>query len=197
MPLKEEYRHLCALKNGNQDSFKWIYTRYLQVIFLYCKKLIGVEALAEEATSEVFVTLWKKRSIIRTDQSVRAFLYRIAKFKAYDYLKKIATDKQLEEQFLLSHSVFSVSSGERLLIQKEQLEAISKLVDTLPPKRKTIFKMRYFEGKDNRTIAEQMQVSINTVKVHLVKARHHLKQQIALSDDTYLTALPIIALMMQ
>lgn len=188
---------MSALKNGDQKSFKWVYAKYFQVIFLYCKKLIGIEVWAEEATSEVFVTLWKKRSIIHTDQSVRPFLYHIAKVKAYDYLRKIANDKRLEEQFLLSHSIFNFKSGERLLIEKEQLEAINKLVETLPPQRKTIFKMRYFEGKDNRTIAEQMEISINTVKVHLVKARQHLKQQIALNDDNLLTTVSILAFILQ
>ena len=184
---------MSALKNGDENSFKWVYAKYFQVIFVYCKKLIGIEVLAEEATSEVFVTLWKKRTIINTNQSVQPFLYRIAKFKAYDCLKKIATDKELQAQFLLSHSTFDFKSGERLLIEKEQLEAINKLVETLPPQRKTIFKMRYFEGLDNMTIAKQLKISSNTVKVHLVKARQHLKQHLSFLNDLYLTTLLILA----
>lgn len=197
MPLREEYRHLSALKNGDENSFKWVYAKYFQVIFVYCKKLIGIEVLAEEATSEVFITLWKKRAIINTDQSVQAFLYRIAKFKAYDCLKKIATDKQLQEQFLLSHSTSDFKNGERLLIEKEQLEAINRLVETLPPQRKTIFKMRYFEGLDNMTIAKQLKISSNTVKVHLVKARQHLKQHLSFFNDLYLPPLLILGFILQ
>jgi len=197
LPLREEYRHLSALKNGDENSFKWVYAKYFQVIFVYCKKLIGIEVLAEEATSEVFITLWKKRAIINTDQSVQAFLYRIAKFKAYDCLKKIATDKQLQEQFLLSHSTSDFKNGERLLIEKEQLEAINRLVETLPPQRKTIFKMRYFEGLDNMTIAKQLKISSNTVKVHLVKARQHLKQHLSFFNDLYLHPLLILGFILQ
>lgn len=197
MPLTEEYGHLRALKSGDQNSFKWVYTKYSRVIFLYCKKLIGIEVLAEEATSEVFITLWNKRSIIRTDQSVQAFLYRIAKFKAYDYLKKIANDKNLQEQFLASHQSLHPKNGENLLIEKERMEAINDLVETLSPQRRLIFKMRYFEGKDNGMIAEQMQISINTVKVHLVKARHHLKKQLAINDDNFLATLSMLAFMLQ
>ena len=196
MPIREEHRHLSALKNGDQGSLEWIYAKYFQVVFLYCKKLIGIEVLAEEATSEVFLTLWEKRSIITTDQSVQPFLYHIAKVKAYDYLKKIANDQRLQNQFLLSHSVGNSKSGEHLLIEKEQLEAISKLVETLPPQRKAIFKMRYFEGKDNSKIAEQMQISINTVKVQLVKARRHLKQQLALNHDHFLAIISILAFLL-
>lgn len=183
---------MSALKNGEQGSLEWIYAKYFQVVFLYCKKLIGITVLAEEATSEVFLTLWEKRSIITTNQSIQPFLYHIAKVKAYDYLKKIATDQRLQQQFLLVHSSGNSKSGEHLLIEKEQLEAISKLVETLPPQRKAIFKMRYFEGKDNSKIAEQMQISINTVKVQLVKARRHLKQQLALNHDHFLAIISIL-----
>lgn len=183
---REEYRHLSALIDGDQHSFKWVYAKYFQVVFLYCKKLIGIEVLAEEATSEVFITLWNKRSIIDVGQCVQPLLYRIATFKAYDYLKKIANDKHLQDQFLLSHSAFNFKSGERLLIEKEELEAINKLVETLPPQRKAIFKMRYFEGMDNKAIAKQLQISSNTVKVHLVKARQYLKQNLPLHNDVYL-----------
>lgn len=184
-----------ALKKGDQSSLEWIYGKYFQVIFLYCKKLIGIEVLAEEATSEVFLTLWEKRAIITTDQSIQPFLYHVAKVKAYDCLKKIANDQRLQKQFLSSHSTGNSKSGEHLLIEKEQLEAISKLVETLPPQRKAIFKMRYFEGKDNRKIAEQMQISINTVKVQLVKARRHLKQHLALDHDRFLAIISILAFM--
>lgn len=197
MQLTEEYRHLSALKNGDQNSFGWVYTKYSRVIFLYCKKLIGIEVLAEEATSEVFITLWNKRAIIRTDQFVQPFLYRIAKFKAYDYLKKIANDRNLQEQFLASHHAMHPKNGENLLIEKERMEAINDLVETLSPQRRLIFKMRYFEGKDNGTIAEQMHISTNTVKVHLVKARHHLKQQLAVTDDNFLATLSILAFVLQ
>lgn len=183
--MKEEIRHLRALKNGDHNGLRWVYTKYFRVIFLYCKKLIGEEALAEEAAAEVFVTLWKKRAIINTDQTIQPFLYRIAKFTAYDHLKKIANDQRLREQFLLNHELIHSKSGEHLLIEKEQLEVINRLLDTLPAKRRAVFKMRYLEGKDNKAIAEQLQISINTVKVHLVKARHHLKEQLQMQSDIY------------
>ncbi|WP_339379523.1 RNA polymerase sigma factor [Okeania hirsuta] len=99
MPIIEEYRHLSALKNGEQSSLEWIYAKYFQIIFLYCKKLIGIEVLAEEATSEVFLTLWEKRSIISTDKSIQAFCIHIAKVRLNDHLKKIANDQRLKSNF--------------------------------------------------------------------------------------------------
>ncbi len=183
MSEQEEYRHLRKLRKGNEESFRWIYTKYFKVIYLYCHKLIGVEALTKDATSEVFITLWKKRKIVLSNQSLQPFLYRIAKFTAYNYLKKIANDNQLQQQFLEQHSVVHGRNGEQLLIEKEELATINDLIETLPPKRRAIFKMRYFEGKGNQAIAEQFQISIHTVKVHLVKARRHLKKQLVMHRD--------------
>ncbi|MEN0050963.1 MAG: sigma factor-like helix-turn-helix DNA-binding protein, partial [Bacteroidota bacterium] len=55
----------------------------------------------------------------------------------------------------------------------------------LPPKRLEVFKLRYYEGLDNSGIAQQLGISINTVKVHLAKARLYLKQQIHSEQGLY------------
>jgi DNA-directed RNA polymerase specialized sigma24 family protein len=57
--------------------------------------------------------------------------------------------------------------------------------------------MRYFEGMDNKSIAKQLQISSNTVKVHLVKARQHLKQHLSCHDDIYLATLLVLDLITQ
>lgn len=138
--------------------------------------------MAEEATADVFITLWKKRSIIDPNQDVKAFLYKVAKDTAWNYLKKIANDKRLEQEYvehfvLLSQSI-ELKNGEQLYIEKEQLSAIQEIIETLPPKRLQIFKLRYFEGLNNQEISQQIGVSINTVKTHLLKARLYLREKL-------------------
>lgn len=43
--------------------------------------------------------------------------------------------------------------------------------------------MRYYEGMDNPSIAQSLEISTNTVKIHLVKARQFLKQHLDVSID--------------
>ncbi len=135
--------------------------------------------MAEEATADVFIVLWKKRTIIKPKLPIQAFLYKIARDTAYNYLKKIAADARLKQQYLENYPIVDLENGEVLFLEKEQLELISQVIETLPPKRLEVFKMRYFQGLDNKKIAEKLGISINTVKVHLAKSRLYLKEKIA------------------
>ena len=171
-----EYYHLCALRNGDEMSFQWIFNKYHHVIYCYCLRFIKQKTLAEEAAGDVFILLWKKREIINIDHTIQPFLYKIAKDTAYNYLKKIASNKRLMNFFLEAYSQESFKNVELIFIENEELEAIHVIVESLPPKRREVFQMRFFEGKNNKAIAEQLHISSNTVKAHLVKARIHLKQ---------------------
>ncbi|MDB4539489.1 sigma-70 family RNA polymerase sigma factor [Saprospiraceae bacterium] len=179
--MKKEitYNQLEALKHGDSDILKVIYTQYHSVIYYYTLKFIQLETMAEEATADVFITLWKRRAVIDSNLPIQAFLYKIAKDMAYNYLKKIASANRLKQQYLENYPVLELKNGEALLLEKEKMTLISHVIETLPPKRLEIFKMRYYEGLDNNTIAKRLGISINTVKAHLAKARLNLKDKLS------------------
>lgn len=171
-----KYQHLQALKGGNRESFRLVYDQYHKQIYYYCLKLIRQNTLAEEATADVFITLWKKRHIIDPKAPFIPLLYKIAKDIAYNYLKKIAAHDRLKQNFLNNFFVGHHRDGEAILIESEAMEAIQTIVEKLPTKRKEIFKLRYFEGMNNQTIAQQLNLSVNTVREQLSRARQFLRE---------------------
>lgn len=139
--------------------------------------------MAEEATADVFITLWKKRIIIDPNLPIQAFLYKIAKDTAYNYLKKIANDARLRQEYLNNYPIIELKNGEVLFLEKEQLAQVEKVIETLPPKRLEVFKLRYYEGLDNPKIATRLGISINTVKVHLAKSRLYIKEKLTQEQE--------------
>ena len=177
--MQEEptYQHLTRLTQGNEASFRWLYDRYHGKIYRYCLRLIRLQPLAEEATADVFVAVWKRREYIDPTLPFEPLLYKIAKDTAYNYLKKIATDKRLQDNFIQEVMRGQVDkSGEKILIEKEALLALTEIVEHLPHKRKEIFKLRFYEGLDNPSIAQQLNISVNTVREQLARARAYLRK---------------------
>lgn len=185
MKQKITYQNLVELRNGDAQSFKMIYDNYHSTIYYYAYKFIQNESMAEEATADVFITLWKKRASVNPSLPVQALLYKIAKDTAYNYLKKIAANDRLKQEYLNNYPAIDLQNGEVLLLEKEQLFQVERVIESLPPKRLEVFKLRYYEGLDNSGIAQQLGISINTVKVHLAKARLYLKQQIHSEQGLY------------
>lgn len=187
-----KYRHLQALKNGDKKSFRWVYDQYHQLIYYYCLKLLRQNTLAEEATADVFVTLWQKRQIVKPEGAFTPLLYKIAKDIAYNYLKKTAADNRLKLAFLRSVPSRHSQDGEAILIGTEAVEAIHSIVESLPAKRKEIFKLRYYEGMNNQAIARHLDISVNTVREQLARARRFLKEHHDLQENSLLLLLLFI-----
>lgn len=189
--MKKEFTYevLESLKKGDPAGLDSVYKLYHSIIFHYSLRFIQNEAMAKEATADVFITLWRKRTLIDPHKPIQAFLYKIAKDTAFDYLKKIASYEKLKQKYIEKYSAAELRNGEVLLIEKEELAYLRQLVDAMPPKRSQIFKMRYFEGSDNHTIAQQLGISVHTVKVQLARARTQLKKQLSMKEELLLIIL--------
>ncbi len=191
-----KYNHLRALKNGDRESFRWVYEQYHKLIYHYCLKLIRQKSWAEEATADVFITIWQKREIVDPDAPFDPLLYKIAKDIAYNYLKKIGANERMKQIFLDSFPLAHTKSGETILIESEAIEAIHTIVDALPNKRKEVFKLHYYKGMNNRAIAQELGISVNTVREHLARARRSLKEHHSLNEKNFGAWLPVIYLLM-
>jgi len=174
----DEHRFLKALTKGDKKGLEWIFEQYKMPVLHYCIKLLRIQDLAEEATADVFIKVWEKRLLIDPKRSLAPFLYKIAKDITYDYLRKVASQDRLRQKFLENYPLVDQKDGEWLFLRKERMAKVMLLLDTLPPQRKLIFKMRYFDGIDNPTIARELNLSIHTVKSQLGKARSFVRQEL-------------------
>ncbi|MEM6343643.1 MAG: RNA polymerase sigma-70 factor [Bacteroidota bacterium] len=178
MPERPEYKFLLQLKSGDKRGLEYVYSQYYGRIYAFCHRFFRQSQLTEEATADVFIKLWQRREQIDPALNILAFLFKIAKDISLNYLKKVARDDRLKSEYALRYLIDNAKSGEQQLIAQEELEIYLNMIDRLPPKRKAIFKMRYEESMDYQSIADRMNISPNTVKVQLIKARQYLKLQV-------------------
>lgn len=169
---------LIALKAGNYQSFLSILNRQNPIIYNFSLRILQNEVLAEEATADVFIKLWEKKTIINPDKPIEAFLYKLAKDICFNYLKKLAREKKLVKSFIKNYTGGSFKSSEDLYLEQEELNEIEEIISSLSPKRLEVFRLKYFQDLNNQEIATSLDISLNTVRVHLTKARLHLKNQL-------------------
>ncbi len=170
-----EHIHLKQLKAGSESSFRILYDFYHPRIYHFCLRFLYQEELSKEATADVFIQLWKKRSIINDQDTVGPLLYKIAKDISFNYLKKIANSQRLKQEYIEYYLMAREDEEENDVLQKEAWNTLLSHIELLPPKRKEILNLRYKEGLDYKTIGQKLNISPNTVKVQLVRARKFLK----------------------
>jgi len=179
---------LSELKKGNVDSFKVMYQRYHKEVYRFCYSFTKSEADAEEITADVFVCIWKKRSVIDPTLSLQPLLFKITKDLTWNYLKKTARSKRLMAEYLQNYSEVTEDVASEIVYQ-EYLDTIDQAVRKLPEQQEKVFTLRYMKGKDLNQISNELAISKNTVKVHLAKSKRTILSYLSLKTEVGLVLL--------
>lgn len=169
---------LHALRNGSHLAFEEVYIRYVSTVKKFLTVLARSEEVAEEITQETFVTLWEKRKNIDPDKNISGYLFTIAKNFALKYFK--SCQMFFGEEYLEHDNPLSGLAPDEVLIGKEQEILTEIAVMRMPTQRKKIYELSRKKGFSNNEIAEQLQISKNTVENHITSALNDIRNIIAL-----------------
>jgi len=175
------------LKVAGYDSkaLEQLYDRYSPIMFTLIQRIVDDKEVAEEVLSDVFVIIWKKidQFDFKTN-NVYTWLITIARNKAIDTLKRnlqkegVAdyTDKYEEEKILpkLSNSI-SPLNLEQILNNGEK---VKETINSLTEAQRYVLELSYFEGLNEKEIAEKLKIPLPTVKSKLQLALGILQKKL-------------------
>lgn len=164
------------LRTADPAPFTALVERYHRAVFRLVAGILGPERMAEteDVTQEVFLIVHQRLRSFRREGSFAAWLFRIAKYRAIDELRK-PVSKHSHGDLELLDGVAASLEGARARVQRRELwEALSACLRTLPPTHRAAVHLHYWLGCDTEEIASMLGISRNTVKSHLHRARHRL-----------------------
>lgn len=163
---------IIELKEGNQEAFKIVYKAYANQIFKISKYILKNDSWAEEIVQEAFLKLWLAKSNIDINQPLLAYVYVIAKRLCFNKLRSIKNDKKAIEELSSCIQVYRLEDE----FQANEIKRILDCgVEKLTTQQKLVWKLSREEGYTHKQIAEQLDISLNTVKNHLVQALKSLR----------------------
>lgn len=175
--LYDEIELLHRLKAGDTGAYLHIYNKYHPALYVYVLRFVKVPELAEDVLQEVFLKIWEIRERIDPTLSFSAYLYRISRNSVFKLIKKMATDEDLRVQ--VQYQISKTVEEADLKLQWQQYEQIlNAAIGQLPPQRQKIFKLCRQEGKKYEEVAEELNISRNTVKEHMVLAVKFIKDYV-------------------
>lgn len=141
--------------------------------------------LAESITQDCFFKAYQARASFRGGSNVKAWLMTIAVNLIRDHfrIQKIKFWRTASATAIDVHEMASVlardeSSAESQLIAREQVARLGQIIETLSPKQRIVFLMRFTEEMDVSEIATALGMPMNTVKVHLHRAVKSVRNQL-------------------
>jgi len=164
-------------------SFESVFQSLYKRLCHFAYQLLADKSLVEDLVQDAFVELWRKQDQIdRHPIAVKNFLYTTVKnscFKKYRHL-------QVVQKYNREHSKEQIEDATYLqaLIRAEVLHEVRHAIDTLPKMCRQVFRMGYFEGLNNAEIAQELGLSIHTVKSQKQRGLRLLKGK--LDPEIYL-----------
>ena len=179
MPLKKsnEKELIILFTKGDQVAFEKIYHLYSPRLLGFLVKLVKSEGHAVELLQEIFIKIWNSRDNIDPEKSFRSYLYRVAENTVYDFFRKIAREKILQTELLKINKGF-YSHVEEACFSKENQEFLQNVIDTLPPKRRQVFRLIKMEDYSYEEVSALLNISTSTISDHIVKANKFVEERL-------------------
>lgn len=173
--INTEEEAFVAMQQGNSRGLDYFFNCYYSALAFYANTITGNKEAAKEIAAESFVKLWAKRENIEEWQKVKFLLYKIVSNSSIDFTREKQRTKKLLHGLSTIDNI-SERSPHDALVEAETYNYLYSLLRMLPPRATEIFKLFYFQNKSIKEIAEELGISVNTVKTQKLRAIQLLKK---------------------
>jgi len=174
--LHTEKELIEKLKNGDSFAFEVLFYKYRNKVKGFAMRMIPTQIDPEEVVQEVFVKVWLKREYIDSDREFQTYLFSITKNLVLDHLKS-AVNRRLyfvEEHF--QQDIIADCHADTH-VSDDVEEKLLNLIDQIPERRREIFCLSRFNGLSYKEIAQQLNITENTVDSQIRNALAFLRKE--------------------
>jgi RNA polymerase sigma-70 factor (ECF subfamily) len=175
------------VKAGDMVAYNVMVTRYYDRIFTRVSQLINNKQDAEEVTQDAFIRAQRGLENFRGDASFSTWLYQIATNLAHNRYwywfrrkrdQSISLDQPLSDDGSLTLENVMPCAGENpaeAVVTQEFVDRVSSCMQGLSEKHKEVLILRNVKNLTYDEIAQQLEISVGTVKSRIARARESLR----------------------
>lgn len=166
---------LLQLKEGNIDAYEQLFKKYYKQLLMEAYFLLKDEMEAEDQVQSLFIEIWDRQLYLNINTSVKSYLHVSIRNRCLGVIKKEKTaQKRIDKYAYTLDEADEVNVVER----RESDGRLATILSELPGKRSQAFSLVYLEDKKYKEAADEMGITINSVKTHLKLAVKALQQRL-------------------
>lgn len=171
--------YIRSFRNGEEKGFNFFFREYYAALSYYSFQIIKDKADAEEIAGESLMKLWERRSNFDNLSAIKSFLYTTTRNASLNYVRgQERTVKRLKDVKYISDK--NEKDAFERIVESEIYREIFIALNTLPPQCRKIFSMLFIEGKEYQQIADELNLSIATIRSQKARAIMLIKQRLTL-----------------
>ncbi len=172
---------LCPLlSNWRGKGFSFFFREYYAALCYFSYQIIKDKEEAEEIAELAFIKLWERHANFDNAASIKSFLYITTRNASLNWTRQRKSNGQRSMELARHYSGDSESTTIHQIIEAELYREILQAINTLLPKCRQIIRTLFFEGKDYKQIAQELNLSIDTVRNQKARGLMLIKKRIVL-----------------
>jgi len=183
MPEFSEKELMEELRKGGNKAFGKVFEHYYKGLCAYSYTFLKNHDASEEIVQDFFSGLWESQALRNVDISLKLYLYRSVHNKCINHLKSLAVTQSrmdryaryMQEETELMDMDTGSDMYERFFSESFEKD-VYEAIDALAPQQKQIFSLSRFRQKSYTDIANELGISVNSVKTQMSRALQKLRE---------------------
>jgi len=186
-------RAVIAFQAGidQEENYRILVEHHYQAVKGFLAKRVFSTEECLDLTQDIFLKVYQGLNDFRRDARFRTWLFQIAHYTYLAWLQRQKRERREDRETASpgdpgepaafdEHALVSVTPPTQTddVLREERLQKLREAIDALPDQMRKCTKLRIYQDRSYKEIAEFMDLSIETVKVHLHMARKKLKEML-------------------
>lgn len=177
--------------SGDNESYSWIYSTYVQILYRYGLRFTSDAETIKDSIQEVFTSLYKNRDRLTMPENIKVYLFVSLK----NCLIRTLYKESLYDRELPDHVQFSLEpTVEEKFIDNEQYASrqkiIKKIFTLLTPRQKEIIYYRFIQELSMEEICILMDLNYQSAQNLIQRSLKKIRQNYS-SVEIFLLLLTI------
>lgn len=181
------------LADGDQAVVAEIRERYTPELLLFCQRMVYNEALAEDIVQEVMVKCLRPGGGSPPSGSLRGWLYRVARNRAIDEIRKMKPEVRLSAMQSSSRiwraavvplDPTTTPAGKAL--KEDRARRVQEVVEAMDDDLRELVILYFFQGLSRNEVAEAIGLTLSGTKARISRATRELRTKLRSLDDSSL-----------
>ncbi len=157
-------------------EFRKLFEKLFPSLVVLAVRILNDEEKAKDVAQEAFIKLWQKADEeFKDENALKAYLYVLVKNACISVIRKESkvTQENIENHHQVSSDKFILDE----ILREETYQMLSSAIANLSPQAQNVVKLA-LKGLSNPEIADQLDVSLNTIKTVKKRAYKALRDQL-------------------
>jgi len=161
--------------SGDSQEFSKLVDDYKNLVFTVALRMLKNTEEAEEVAQDTFIKVFKSIKNFKGDAKFSTWIYRIAYNTCLDRLKKIKKAQKMNSfEEISGLEVSDLNTVLDDIEREERSKLLKKCMELLSPTDSALLSFFYFEEKNLNELSKILNLTENTIKVRLFRARGRL-----------------------